>query len=84
MSFVVLAKQGVMVNWSDVIFSNFYSKLWDLSALTKSNVSKDNIEFKATQMVDILFQDWFLIDPTLILLVSNEDEKIVARLILEV
>jgi hypothetical protein len=31
--------------------------LWDLFASTKSSIRKDNIEFEATQVVNILFQN---------------------------
>jgi hypothetical protein len=62
-------------NWFTIIFNNLYSKLWDLLAPTKFGTSRDNIEFKATQVVDILLQYSFLVDLTLILLESYKEEK---------
>ncbi len=48
-------------------------------ASTKPNASKDNIEFEATQMVNILLQNNFPIDSTFILLELDEEEGSVAR-----
>lgn len=39
LSLVVLAEQGVWVNWVGVIFNNLYYKLHDLSALAKIRAS---------------------------------------------
>jgi hypothetical protein len=55
MNFVVFAEQKVKVNWSAIVFNNLYNRLWDLFALIKSSIRKDNIEFEATQVVNILF-----------------------------
>lgn len=49
MNYVMLAKQGVKVNWSVVIFNNLYSRLWDLSASIKLNTSRGNIEFRVAK-----------------------------------
>ncbi len=84
MNFVMLAKQGMKVNWSIVVFNNFYNTLWDLSAPTKPNTSKDIIEFKVAQVVDILLQYWFMSDSTLIPLKSNKEEEGAAKLQSEV
>ncbi len=65
MNFVLLAKQGVKVNWLIIIFNNLYSKLRDLSTPTKFSASRDNNESGATQVEDILLWDGFPIDPTL-------------------
>lgn len=81
MSFVVLAKQGVKVNWSTIIFNNLYSKLWNLSPPTKPSANKDIIKFEIAQVVDIMFQNWVLVDSTLILLESNEEDEGATKLI---
>jgi hypothetical protein len=53
-SFVVLAEQGIKINYVALTFNNLYSRLWDLSTPTKLGASRDNTEFGATQVVDIL------------------------------
>ncbi len=57
MNFVVFTEQKVKVNWFVIVFNNLYNRLWDLFASTKSSIRKDNIEFEATQVVNILFQN---------------------------
>lgn len=79
MNFVVLVEQGVKVNWFIIVFNNLYNRLRDLSTPIKPGASRDNTKFGATQVVDILFWNWFLINPTLILLESNEEDVNVAR-----
>ncbi len=67
------------MNWFDVVFNNLYNRLQDLFASTKPSASKDNIEFKTTQMVGILLWIWFLVDSTFVLPKVYEDEVGVAR-----
>jgi hypothetical protein len=55
-----------------------------LSTLTKPSANRDIIKFEVAQVVDILFQDWLLIDLTFILPISNEEEEGVAIPIPEV
>jgi hypothetical protein len=43
-----------------------------------------NTKFGAAQVVDILFRNWFLVDPTLILLELNKEEEGATRSLLEV
>ncbi len=66
MSFVLLVKQRVKVNWSAIVFNNLYNKLWGLSAPTKFSASRDNTKFGAAQIEDILFWNCFPIDLTFI------------------
>jgi hypothetical protein len=47
--------------------------LTKISSKKISNSSNDT-KFKIAQVVDILFQNWFLVDPTFILLESNKEE----------
>jgi len=56
-SFVVLAEQGIKINYVALIFNNLYSRLRDLSTPAKLEANKDNIEFGVTQVVDILLQN---------------------------
>jgi hypothetical protein len=60
MNFLLLAKQGVKVNWSAIVFNNLCSRLRDLSAPTKLSANRDNTKFGAAQVVDILLWNWFL------------------------
>jgi hypothetical protein len=53
-SFVVLAEQGIMVNYVALVFNNLYNRLQDFSTPTKLRASRDNTEFGAAQVVDIL------------------------------
>jgi len=54
MNFVMLGEQGVKANWFVVVFNKLYSRLWGLFASIKLGTSKDNIEFKFAQVVNIL------------------------------
>jgi hypothetical protein len=74
-SFVVLAEQGAKVNCFAVVFNNLYSRLRDLFASTKPGASRNNTEFKTTQVVDILLWNWFPVDPTFILPKVDEEEE---------
>lgn len=67
------------MNWFTIVFNNLYSRLWDLSTLTKIIANKDNIEFSAAQVVDILFQNWFLVDLTSIILNLKEEDEGVTK-----
>jgi hypothetical protein len=59
-----------------MVFNNLYSRLPDLSTPTKPKVSRANIKFNVTQVVDILFQNGFLVDLTFIVLdLEEEDER---------
>jgi hypothetical protein len=64
------------------VFKKIYNKLWNLFTLTKIELIRDNVEFNATQVVDILFWNWFLVDLTSITPDFKEDEG-VARTPLE-
>jgi hypothetical protein len=77
MNFIVLAKQWIKVNWSTMVFNDLYNKLRNLSA------NRDNIEFNATQVVDILFQNGFLVDLTFIVLDLEEDYEGITKPTLE-
>jgi hypothetical protein len=61
------------VNWSAIVFDNLYNRLQDLFAWTKPSTSRGNIEFIVAQVVDILFQNWFMVDLKFIILKSNEE-----------
>jgi hypothetical protein len=50
-----------------MVFNNLYNMLQDVSTLTKPKVSRDNIKFNATQVVDMFFQNGFSVDPTFII-----------------
>jgi hypothetical protein len=55
MNFVVLAMQGVKVNWSTIIFNNPSTIGCEIYLRQqKFNTSKENIEFRVAQVVDIL------------------------------
>jgi hypothetical protein len=68
----------VKVNWFVVVFNNFYSRLHDLFAPIRLGKTRDNIEFKFAQVVNILLQNWFLVDTIFILLELDEEEEGVA------
>jgi hypothetical protein len=50
-----------------MVFNNMYNRFWDFFASPKLRVNKDNTKFNVFQVVDILFQNWFLIDLTFII-----------------
>ncbi len=75
MSFVLLVKQRVKVNWSAIVFNNLYNKLWGLSAPTKFSASRDNTKFGAAQIEDILFWNCFPIDLTFIWMELYEEKE---------
>jgi hypothetical protein len=62
-----------------MVFNNLYSKLWDFFALIKPEVSKDTTKFNTTQVVDLLSWNWFLVDPTFIVLDLEEEDEGVVR-----
>jgi hypothetical protein len=53
-----------------------YNKLKDLSTPIKLKASRDNTEFGVAQVLDILFQNWFLVDLRLVLPNSKDKEEI--------
>lgn len=67
------------MNWSTIIFNNLYSRLQDLSALTKIIANKDNIKFSVAQVADILLQNWFPVDLTSIISNLKEEDEGVAK-----
>ncbi len=75
MSFVLLVKQRVKVNWSAIVFNNLYNRLWGLFAPTKFSASRDNTKFGTTQVVDILFWNCFLIDLIFIWMELDEEKE---------
>ncbi len=79
MKFVILVEHGIKVNWDVMVFNNLYNKLRDLSTSTKLEASRDNIKFGATQVVDILLQNWVLVDPTFIISNLEEEDENVAK-----
>jgi hypothetical protein len=66
-----------------VIFNNLYSKLWDLFTPIKPKVIKDTTKFNTTEVIDLLFRNWFLVDPTFIILDLEEEDEGDVRLALE-
>ncbi len=63
------------MNWSTTVFDNLYNRLRDLFTLTKLSTNRDNIEFRVAQVVDILLQNWFMVDSKLIIIKSDEEEE---------
>ncbi len=57
MSFIVMVKQGIQINWVIMVFNNLYSKLQDLFTPTKPTMGKDNTEFNNPQVINILLQN---------------------------
>jgi len=60
------------------MFNNYY-RLKDLFAPTKTWTKRDNTKFETTQVLDILFQNWFSINSTLVLLDSKDEEETTYR-----
>jgi hypothetical protein len=58
-----------------MVFNNLYNKFLDLFTLTKLRVNRDNTKFNVFQVVDILLQNWFLVDPTFIIQDSKEEDE---------
>jgi hypothetical protein len=52
------------------------SLFWPKFLVKKKRNYSNDIKFKVVQVVDILFQNWFLVDPTFILLESNKEEGV--------
>jgi hypothetical protein len=63
------------VNWVVIVFKNLYNKLWDLFASTKHGATKSNIEFNNVQVMDILLQNWFLINSAFMVLDLKEEDE---------
>ncbi len=63
-----------------MVFNNLYNRLQDLSTPTKPKVGRDHIEFSVAQVVDNLFQSWFMINPTFIVLNLEEEDEGATRL----
>jgi hypothetical protein len=52
---MALAELWKLKNWVQMVFSNLYSRLQDLSNQKKENFGKDT-KFDATQVLDIILQ----------------------------
>jgi hypothetical protein len=63
MILVVLAKIKMQINWVGVVFNNLHNKFTNLGGPNKFSVTKD-VEFEGAQNLNILFQKWFLVDPS--------------------
>jgi hypothetical protein len=62
---VGLAKLQKLVNWVKVAFNNLHSRLQHVSTIIKPKKEdpRKETKFGATQVVNIIRQNWFLVDP---------------------
>ncbi len=58
-----------------MVLNNLYSRFLDLSTSTKPRANINNTKSNVFQIVDILLQNWFLINPTFIVQDSKEEDE---------
>lgn len=73
MILVALVETKMHINLVGVVFNNIHSRLKDLGGPHKFNVTKD-AKFRGAQILDIVLQKWFLVDPNFQALGSKEDK----------
>jgi hypothetical protein len=77
MLLVALANLQKPINWAQVVFNNLHYRLWDLFATIKPKKRpRREMEFGGAQVINIILQHWFPVDPTFQLSkFENKDEK---------
>ncbi len=61
MILVTLVEIEMQIKWASIVLNNLHSKLKDLGGPNKSSMTR-NTKFEGSQILDIVFWKWFLVD----------------------
>jgi hypothetical protein len=66
MLLVALTELQKLVSWVQVVFNDLHSRMWDFSTVIKLKKRRpwEGDKIQCTQVVDIILQRWFPVDPT--------------------